>query len=235
MKPAVAEPALRYLSRFDLDNEQVRGLAHIAQDKNLDLVLSIAIARCCADARFPMECSQQITDMALPQIRSTDDRPGSGYLRALWLLVVFKHGDDQKRNDALYDWQSSKDSQWRLHAILVALAEGRLTISEAARACLLPDSDLQLTLRLCGAVQNDLLEDTQLNEILNSVIRPIHDRYSIAARHLPLLKIIIDSFHHPKMLLQWMQNVMERKAARAVRDVVVMRHVEEWHARCRNR
>ena len=231
-KPAVAVPALRYLSRFDLGNEQVRDLAHIAQDKNLDLVLSIAIARCCADARFSMECSQPITDMALPQIRSTDDRPGSGYLRALWLLVVFKHGDDQQRNDALCDWQSSKDSQWRLHAILVALAEGRLTISEAARACLLSDSDLQLTMRLCGAAQSGLLEDAQTHEILKSVIRPINGCYSIAARHLPLLKIIIDSFHHPKILLQWMQSVKERKAGRAVRDVVVMRHVEEWHVRC---
>ena len=235
MTPAVAEPALRYLSSFDLSNEQVHGLASIAQDKNLGLAVSIAIAHCCADARFSTECSQPIAGMAVQQVHSMDDRPGSGYLRALWLLVVFKHGDDQNRNDALCNWQSSNDSQWRLHAILVALAEGRLNISEAASSCLLSDSDLQLMLRLCGAVQNGLLEDTQTHEILKSVIRPINGCYSIAARHLPLLKIIMDSFHHPKMLLQWMQNVKERKAGRAVRDIVVMRHLEEWHVRCRNR
>ena len=236
--PAVAEPALRYLSHFDLGNEQVHGLAHIAQDKNLDLAVSIAIAHCCTDARFPMESSQPIASMALQQVRSMDDRPGSGYLRALWLLVVFKHGDGQQRSDALCDWQSSKssnDPQWRLHAILVALAEGRLNISEAASSCLLSDADLQLALRLCGAIQNGLLNDTQTQGILKSVIRRINGRYSIAACHLPLVKIIMDSFHDPNMLLQWVQNVKGRKAGSAVRDLVVMRHVDEWHVRCRNR
>lgn len=233
--PAVAEPALRYLSRFDLGNEEVHGLAHIAQDKNLDLAVSIAIAHCCADARFSMECSQPIADMALPQIRSTDDRPGSGYLRALWLLVVFKHGDEQQRNDALCDWHSSNDPQWRLHAILVALADDKLSISDAASACLLSDSDLQLTLRLCGAVQNHLLEETQTQGILRSVVRQINGCYSIRARDLPLVKIIMDSSRDPNTVLQWVKTVKERKAGRAIRDVAVMRHVDEWHACCQIR
>lgn len=233
--PAVAEPALRYLSRFDLGNEQVDGLAHIAQDKDLDLVVSLAIAHCCADARFSMECSQSIADMALQQVRSKDARLGSGYLQALWLLVVFKHGDGQQRNDALRDWQSSDDPQWRLHAILVALAEGRLNISEAASSCLLSDADLQLALRLCGTIQNGLLEDTQMQGILKSVIRRIHGRYSIAARHLPLVKIIMDYFHDSNMLLQWVQNVRGRRAGSAIRDLVVMKHLDGWRVRCRNR
>jgi hypothetical protein len=102
--PSVARAALYYLSRFDLDETDVQGLTRVADDKDHDLSVSIEVARCCADARCASSCSPQLTALALRHIGATDDeRPGRGYLRSLWLLVAFKHGNRRNRETALKD------------------------------------------------------------------------------------------------------------------------------------
>lgn len=229
--PAVARQALYYLSRFDLAREHVQQLRGVADNRELDLAVSIEIGRCCVDARFPRQCSEALTTTALRQLRSSgDDRPGAGYLRALWLLVVFKHGERGDRAEALKDWRALDDPQWRLHAILVSIADEILSISEAARACLLADSDLQLMLRLCGAAKDGLVPN--LERVLRSTVRTVNGERGVAGRHLPFLSIVVRSVSEPAVLVQWLEWARHRKGRAGIRDPVVLLRLARWQKLC---
>lgn len=226
--PAVARTALYYLSRFNVGEAELQGLTRAAEDKDLDLAVSIEITRCCADARFEGDCSADLAALALRQLAATDDeRPGCGYLRAVWLLVSFKHGNRRQREEALRGWQSFDDEQWRLHAILVAIAQGVLTLAQAGSACLLADSDLQLMLRLCGAAKQGILPDTR--RVLNSCISTVNGAPSITARNLPLVTIIMNAPKHRGVREDWLREARRRKGQRAITDPAVLRHLDRWH------
>lgn len=228
LTPSVARHAMRYLSSFELGEGTVTDLERVARTDNLDMAVAIELARCCADARFPKECSSRLAQMALEQIyRRTIETPGIGYVKGQWLLVLFKHGSFKQRSAGLRASFGTVDDQWRLHHALVRFAHGDSGTSAPLNLVSLGTSDYRLMLRLCASAMRGRLKRPK--QTLDKCVTYVNGAYGIAARYLPLVAIIMRADHQRETKERWLTRLRSGKGRGEIRDVVIRQHIERWH------
>ena len=226
--PSLANHAMRYLAGFDLGKNHVSQISAIVNRTDLDLEAAIAIARVCADGRFAMACSRELAELSLKQIFRDDlSTPGIGYLKAQWLLVLDKHGNRRQRNQGLEYSPDGLDEQWQLHYALVAIANDEVGKRPAGGLVPLGTSDYQLLLRLCWAARRGTLKKPR--QVLNACRTMVNGELGIAARHLPLAKIIMEARHYEDEKDRWLKKLLSWREGEGVRDRVIARHVTRWH------
>jgi reverse transcriptase-like protein len=152
--PSVARVALRYLVAFDLTESELRSLLCLSEE-DLDMEVAIYLAAAVLDARVDPKWSDLVVTSAFVALHREDDRHGAGFLKGQWLLVIHKYGS-RKDRDRLRTLGINfiDDAQWRLHYLYISLAIGALKIADAGTASSLASSDVQLSIRLCGAAMS---------------------------------------------------------------------------------
>lgn len=227
--PSVARVALRYLVTFDLTEEELRELLILAKD-DLDMETAICLATSILDARIDPAWSGIVVDTALGQLRRRINHHGTGYLKAQWLLVVHKYGARRDR-DQLRSLGPNlvDDSQWRLHYLYVAIATGTMKIADAGTTSTLANSDIQLAVRLCSAAKDGRL--VRRDRVLQRLISPINGRASIAGRHLPFLRLLLEPAQETKRNSVWLKSVLEHNGKQQISDRVVLEFLEQQYKR----
>jgi hypothetical protein len=217
--PGVAPTALRYLASFDLTEKELRSLLTIAAD-HVDMETSVHLARTILDARVDPQWSPIILKTAIAALHRFDERHGAGYLKAQWLLIVHKYGAKKDR-DELEDLGITfiDDAQWRLHYLYVSIATKKLRIAQAGTASSLANSDIQLALRLCGAAVAGKLSQHAL--ILKRLVVRVNGKRGIQGRHLPFLRLLLDSPHYRTEHAHWLKIVLGATGEQRIADRVV--------------
>ena len=225
--PSIASLALRYLCRFDLEKSDLEALCVCLTQIGDRPDAHLALAQTCADGRFSSKCSAVLADTALRQIFSTDTRtPGIGYVKAIWLLVLFKHGNYRQRTDGLKALRTERDEHCRLHAALVEMAHEDRPVRRDLSLSTMETSDYQLLVKLC--TESRLGRLLRPKRTLDACVSRVHGFRGIAARHLPLVAIVMQSEKHRATKERWLKEILDAGGRKHVRDGVVRRHVERW-------
>lgn len=227
--PSVAPIALRYLVSFDLAESELRSLLQLSTEQ-LDMETAISVAGTVLDARIHPKWSELVVNAAFAALHREDAQHGVGYLKGQWLLVVHKHGV-RKDRDALKSLGINfvDDSQWRLHYLYVALAVRALTIAEAGTASTLASSDIQLAIRLCGAAISGRLSRRDL--LLPRLITVVNSKPGIAGRHLPFLRLLLESVTYRKQNAPWLKSVLNQTGTKRIADEIVTDFLKRHYER----
>jgi hypothetical protein len=226
--PSLAGSAIRYLASLELEDPEVGRLLDLAGRRDLDIAVAIRSVQACADGRVSDASSTAIAERAAVEIKSPDERFGSGYLKAQWLLALFKYGTRRQRED-ICRWgrrQSLEDEPWRLHYLYVAIACEQLKLSEAGTWSLLATSDVQLTLRLVAGATRGRLNQHQ--RVLRRCVESVNGAPGIPARILPMVRILTRAPRTRTAMAHWLREVLARKDAKAIRDRTVRTLLGRW-------
>lgn len=225
--PSLAGLALKYLCRFELSLEDVQSIQQCLAQGETDLGVRLSIAQCCADGRFQSDCSRQLADMALNGIYGLDETtPGIGYLRAVWLLALSKHGNHKQRTNGLRKVRTIRDEQVQLHAALVSIAHAQEIPPRDVSLPALGTSDHQLLWRLCMKARRGDLKRPK--RTLDACVSSVNGSRCIAARHLPLAAIVMQSDQHRDTKERWLKELLAAQGRRRVEDEVVRQHIKRW-------
>ena len=219
--PMLATVALPYLVSFDLKESEFRSLVDLAQIEHLDMQTAIVVASAILDGRIEPKWSEAVVDAAYAMLRRQDDRHGVGYLKAQWLLVLHKHGvrKDREAIKATFNVNFVDDHMWRLHYLYVAVATGALKIAEAGTASMLANSDLQLAIRLCGAVATARLKHRDL--LLSRAVRIVNGKMGIPGQYLPFVRLLLQAEAYRTKNVAWVKGLLARKGSNRIHDEVV--------------
>lgn len=223
--PDVAVKALDYLCSLDISVDEAVGLAHCASMSDLELEVQLAVARAFADGRFPAAYAARIADIAGERSGSSrSETPGVGYVQSVWLLALFKYGNFKQRGNGLR--RVTNDAQWRLHFALVWMAHWNREARRELSVSALETSDHQLLLRMCLKAMRGSLNRPR--QTLDSCVTRVHGSRGIAAKHLPLVTIIMNGDHYRPMKERWLHALVEAKGRQRVRDGIVRGHLQRW-------
>jgi hypothetical protein len=210
-RPALAQRALEYLAHFDVTQTELDNLLEIAKRGKVPADVDIRLARFFGDAIFEGSVSDAIANMAILRIQRDEVNFGSGYCKGLWLLTLHKFGKRRHRQPVL-EWASVPklvDEQFRLHFTYVfkSLAELPAELEHPLRH--LGSSDIELTIRCClDAAQGRLMHR---QKILARMTRSVNGRRTIAARYLPLLRLIMKADPWRTQNLDWLHYRLQPK------------------------
>ena len=208
--PDLVDHVLRYMQRFQIKKSELTNLLKLWKTRDLTSEQMIGLARFLGDASFLFsDASKIIADFAVNEIRRHDARQGVWYVRALLLLVLFKHGD-RKQRDKIFKWGKSKqftDSQFRHYFLYVFTATGDVDENILNAMRLVTDSDLELTLRICHDANSGSLKEHR--KLLNSCISRKEKRAVIEAKYFPFLSIILSEDTWRDENEKWIQQQME--------------------------
>jgi hypothetical protein len=177
----------------------------LAQIEHLDMQTAIVVASAILDGRIEPKWSEAVVDAAYAMLHRQDDRHGVGYLKAQWLLVLHKHGvrNDREAIRTTFNVNFVDDHMWRLHYLYVAVATGALKIAEAGTASMLSNSDLQLAIRLCGAVATARLKHRDL--LLGRVVRTVNGKMGIPGQYLPFVRLLLQTEPYRTKNVAWLK------------------------------
>ncbi len=177
--PILARQIIRYLSQYELDDNRLRLLLEECGGPLTSIETRIQIAKCFGDARLAVPSAQptrRLVESAIGEILSADDRLGSGYEKALFLLVVNKHGtrSDRERARTALTFETLQDDQLGLHFLYVFHGRDELAADLSRALRHLDTTDIALVMRLSEDAADGSLQDQ-----------------TVLARHLPLLSALL--------------------------------------------
>jgi hypothetical protein len=227
--PQLTDAVIEYMLLLENADEYLDDLLKLWNREEGNTERLIHFARYLCDASFSPEASERISDFAVGRVLDDDDRPGSGYARALLLLALHKHGMYKHRQKIL-QWasvESLKDEQLRLHFLYVFTC--RDEINEKLRLALLPliSSDTDLLLRLCAQAKTGKVRKTK--NILSRYIRKRGNHRSVEARVLPLVWALVRSRNDG--VQAWLEGILSprSKSSLPICDVVLRSMLETLH------
>jgi hypothetical protein len=181
---------------------------------------AIHVSAAVLDARIDPKWSDLVLTSAFGALHRQDDRHGTGFLKGQWLLVIHKYGSRKDRDQLkTLGVNFVDDSQWRLHYLFVSLAIGVLKISDAGTASSLANSDIQLSIRLCGAAMSGRLSLRDL--LLRRLVVRVNGKPGILGRHLPFLRLVLECSTHRQQNALWLKTALDRKGPSLIADQVV--------------
>jgi hypothetical protein len=220
--PYLTESIIEYLLHLENADEYLEDMLKFWNREEGNTERLIHFARFLCDGSFTPQVSERIADFAVGRIIGADDRPGSGYARALLLLALNKHGQ-RKHREKVLAWSSVatlQDEQLRLHFIYVFFCRDELPESLRVSLLQLGSSDIDLLLQLCerafaGKVQ-------KATKILNRYVRKRANCRSVEARVLPLLSALAKSRNEG--VGKWFEMLLEpqSKSVLPIRDAVLL-------------
>ncbi len=226
--PEVAVKALDYLCSRDLSLDEIDGLEDCASIDNAGLEVQLAVARSFADGRFPAMYAGRIADIAGRHIFGGASEPtGIAYVQSVWLLALFKYGNHRQRTNGLR--RTINDAQWRLHSAFVWMAHWNREARRELSVSALETSDHQLLLRMCLKAMRGSLDRPR--QTLDSCVTRVNGFRGIAARHLPLVTIIMNTDHYRPLKERWLRELLAGTRRQHVRDGIVRGHIQRWLTR----
>jgi hypothetical protein len=189
--PTLTEHALHYLARFNVSRSESERLISVVKHASLTPDVDIHLARFFSDAIFESSVSEDIAHMAVLRITRDSFSHGVGYAKGLWLLALHKHGKHEHRQTIL-QWASIArllDEAFRLHFMYVYFCVDELPDHLRLPLRHLDTSDISLTMRCCEEAKRGSLP--RRTEILDRMTRHVYGRRTIAARYLPLLRVMM--------------------------------------------
>ena len=205
--PYLTDAVVEYLLHLESADDYLEDLLKFWNREEGNTERLIHFARYLCDASFAPAASERIADFAVGRIIDPDDRPGSGYARALLLLALNKHGQ-RKHREKVLAWASVatlQDEQLRLHFMYVFVCRNELP--ENLRVSLLPliSSDIDLLLQLCEKALTRKVRKAA--KILNRYVRKRGNCRSVEARVLPLLSALAKSRNDG--VGEWFERLLE--------------------------
>jgi hypothetical protein len=228
--PGVGGTAVRYLSSFDLQQQELIDLLALSNLASLDMSTAFDAASAILDARTDVKWSSLIVQTAYEMLHAKDTREGAGYLKGQWLLILHKYGlaKDREKIKSL-GVNFVDDPMWRLLYLYVGLATSAIKLADAGSASALANSDIQLTLRLCGAALTGTLQNR--DTVLKRLVTKVNGKTGILGRHLPLVRIIVESKHQRTSTAQWLKRLLGGTGLKAIGDPVVLQFLRHQHER----
>jgi hypothetical protein len=223
--PEITEHALTYLRRFEVIQQELDGLLQFCRESLLGPEPEIHLARFMCEARFSFDASETVADFAVARIAAPDSRHGAGYAKALWLLVLHKHGKHRHRKQVGATLDKLEDEQFRLHFLYVFFACGELSDDLVDKLRHLSNPDIELTMRLCAGAKEGRLQHH------GEILKRLKEARSIQARYLPLLRLMLQSEKHRDHNEQWLSKLLDPKGKAPLADQVVRRFLTEAYAR----
>jgi len=209
--PTLADHALSYLARFDVTRAEAETLLRVVKGADVPPDVDIRLARFLCDAVFAEAVSEKIANMAVLRIEREEVDHGLGYAKGLWLLALHKHGKRAHR-ERLLKWASLEklvDEQFRLHFMYVFSAVGELPKDLDQPLRHLGTSDIELTVRCCDDAASGRL--AHRDKVLRRIARSVNGRRTIAARYLPLLRVMIKAENWRSDNLRWLRRQLDPK------------------------
>jgi hypothetical protein len=220
--PYLTESVIDYLLHLANVDEYLEDMLKFWNREEGNTERLIHFARFLCDGSFTPQVSERIADFAVGRIIGADDRPGSGYARALLLLALHKHGQ-RKHREKVLAWGSVatlQDEQLRMHFIYVFVCRNELPENLRVSLLQLASSDTDLLLQLCEHAFDGKVR--RATKILNRYIRKRGNCRSVEARVLPLLSALAKSRNEG--VEKWFEKLLEpqSKSVVPIRDAVLL-------------
>ena len=219
--PYLTESVIEYLLHLENADEYLEDMLKFWNREEGNTERLIHFARFLCDGSFTPQMSERIADFAVGRIIGADDRPGSGYARALLLLALHKHGQ-RKHREKILAWSSVatlQDEQLRLHFMYVFVCRSELPEILRVPLLQLASSDTDLLLQLCE--QAFAAKVHKAKKILNRYVRKRGNCRSVEARVLPLLSALAKSRNEG--VEEWFEKLLEPQSkSLPIRDAVLL-------------